>query len=53
MSCTIYPNMIVCNHSAGIYRLPLVDGTRVYMGWHYWLGPIFYKDKNCLRKIED
>lgn len=53
MPCKIYQNMIVCNPTAGTYRLPLADGTMVYMDWHYWLGPIFYKDKNCLREIED
>lgn len=34
MGCTIYTNTIVCNHTAGTYRLPLADGTRVYLDWH-------------------
>lgn len=43
---------IICSNT-GIYRLPLSDGTRVYMDWHDYLGPIFFKDKSCLREIED
>lgn len=53
MGCEIYQNTIVCNHTAGTYRLPLADGTRVYMDGHDYLGPIFFKDKMCLREIED
>lgn len=53
MGCEIYQNMFVCNHTAGTYRLPLADGTRVYRDWHDYLGPIFFKDKMCLREIED
>lgn len=52
MGCEIYPNLIVCNHTTGTYRLPLADGTRVYMDWHEYLGPIFFKDKQCFREIE-
>lgn len=52
MGCTIYTNTIVCNHTAGTYRLPLADGTRVYMDWHEYLGPIFFRDKQCIREIE-
>lgn len=53
MSCAIYPNMVVCNLTAGTYKLPSVDGTRVYMDWHDYLGSIFFKDNNCTRKIVD
>ena len=53
MGCTIYTNNIVCNHTAGTYRLPLADGTRVYMDWHTYLVPIFFKDKGCTREIKD
>lgn len=53
MSCIISPNMIVCNHTVGTYRLLLADVTRVYMDWHEYLGPTFFKDRHCIRKIED
>ena len=53
MSCAIYPNMEVCNLTAGTYKLPSADGTRVYMDWHDYLGSIFFKDKNCTREIVD
>lgn len=53
MSCTIYPNLIICNHTAGTYRLPLADGTRIYMDWSIYVGPIFFRDRMCQREIED
>ena len=30
-----------------------IDGTRVYMDWHDYLGSIFFKDNNCTREIVD
>lgn len=53
MTCKVYPKMIVCNHTAGTYRLPLSNGLRVYMDWHMYLGPIFFRDKMCTREIEE
>ena len=35
------------------FRLPLADGTRVYMDWHSYYGPTFYRDRNELRIIHD
>ena len=36
-----------------VYRLALLDGRRVYMDWHYYLGPSVYYDKRCRREINN
>lgn len=33
------------------YRLPLADGTRIYMEWHRYCGPTFFKNKNCTKEV--
>lgn len=33
------------------YRLPLRDGTHVFMEWHSYCGPTFYRDRLCQREI--
>ena len=35
------------------YRLRLLDGRRVYMEWHRYLGPFFYHDRYLNRPIDD
>lgn len=35
------------------YRLRLSDGGYVFMSWHPYCGPMFYKDKALNREIED
>lgn len=35
------------------YRLCLEDETCVFMDWHWWCGPIFYRDKTSTRMIDD
>ena len=36
-----------------LFRLRLSDGGYVYMSWHDYCGPEFYKDKLALRTIDD
>lgn len=44
----------VCGGARGPFRLRLEDGGYVYMLWHNYMGPIFYKDKLCYyREITD
>ena len=35
------------------YRLRLEDGTCVFMDWHSYCGPTFYRDRAQNRPIED
>lgn len=35
------------------HRLRLTDGTRVFMEWHHYLGPTFFRDRDCMREIDD
>lgn len=35
------------------YKLRLLDGRRVFMEWHHYLGPVFYLDRYLMREIED
>lgn len=51
MTCIRIPNGIIC--VSPFYRLPLEDGTRIYMDWHHYCGPTFYRDKLCNRVVED
>ena len=51
MTCFISKNMIICVNP--FYRLPLSDGSRVFMEWHNYFGPTFFKDKECRREIEN
>lgn len=34
------------------YKLPLSDGTRIFMDWHHYCGPTFYYDKVGNREIK-
>lgn len=51
MTCHRIPGGIIC--LSPFYRLPLADGTRVYMEWHSYLGPMFFLDKAAEREIID
>lgn len=42
----------ICGFSP-CYRLPLLDGRRVYMEWHSYLGPSFFYDRDRNRMIDD
>ena len=35
------------------FRLPLADGRHVFMDWHHYLGPTFYRDRAMRRPWED
>ena len=43
MTCLKYGNGFVCVQPH--YRLRLDDGGYVFMSWHSYCGPEFYKDK--------
>ena len=51
MTCTKINNGFVC--SSPLYRLRLLDGRYIYMDWHSYCGPTFYKDKWMSRMIDD
>lgn len=51
MTCHRIGGAIVC--VSPFYLLPLSDGTRVFMEWHSYCGPTFYRDRDCNRMIED
>ncbi|KGF65595.1 hypothetical protein [Pseudomonas lutea] len=51
MACMRIEHGFVCG--SPFFRLPLADGTRVYMSWHSYLGPLFFRDKHERREIED
>lgn len=51
MTCILMFGGIVCISPS--FRLPLSDGSRVYMDWHNYCGPTFYRDKNERRIIEN
>jgi hypothetical protein len=36
-----------------VTRLPLAGGGRVFMEWHCYFGPSFFRDRACLREIDD
>jgi hypothetical protein len=35
-----------------VWRLPLASGGRVFMEFHSYLGPSFFRDHACRREIE-
>lgn len=54
MSCTrLRSGGFVCVSTSGFYRLRLADGTCVFMSWHHYLGPMFFKDRAERREIID
>jgi hypothetical protein len=51
MTCVRIEHGYIC--FSPLYRLPLADGGRVYMAWHNYLGPTFYRDRNEQRELVD
>lgn len=58
MTCTVlragsgrYGRAIVC--TTPFYRLWLADGRHVFMDWHDYCGPMFYRDRASRREIEE
>ena len=51
MTCVRIPNGIICFTPE--YRLRLADGTCVFMSWHNFCGPEFYKDKAMNRLYDN
>lgn len=51
MTCINFGNIIVCYNKS--YRLRLYDGRYVFMEWHEYLGPTFFRDKWCSIEIEN
>ena len=52
MTCLRIPNGIICVGKPSI-RLRLLDGSYVFMEWHHYSGPMFFKDKANIREIEN
>ncbi len=51
MTCIrIHGGIITLNDS---YRLRLDDGTCVFMSWHHYCGPEFYRDRSERRYIDE
>lgn len=51
MTCVRIEHGFICR--SPFFRLPLADGTRVFMSWHNYLGPMFFRDRDERREIED
>ena len=51
MTCIRVPNGIVC--LVPFFRIRLLDGSYVFMEFHSYAGPVFYKDKLGARMIEN
>lgn len=43
---------ISCVTGHRVFRLPLAGGGRVFMEWHRYFGPSFWRDRACTREIE-
>lgn len=43
---------ISCVTGQRVFRLRLASGTHVYVEWHRYLGPAFFRDRKCTREIE-
>lgn len=41
-----------CLTGPPVWRLPLASGGRVFMEFHSYLGPAFFRDHACQREIE-
>lgn len=42
-----------CNGNTHAWRLPLASGGRVFMEFHSFTGPYFFRDRACQREIEN
>jgi hypothetical protein len=51
MPCTRFGSTIIC--TSPFYRLRLLDGRYVFMEWHDYLGPTFWRDRRQTREIEE
>ena len=51
MPCLNFGNAIICM-SAGWFRLRTSDGRYVFMDWHHYLGPTFFRDRSANRLID-
>lgn len=51
MPCIRIPNGIIT--LTDFYRLRLSDGTCVFMDWHWYCGPTFFRDKGQMREIDN
>ncbi|EKN5953199.1 hypothetical protein CRM81_05185 [Yersinia kristensenii] len=51
MACIRIPNGIIT--ITPLYRLRLDDGSCVFMDWHPYCGPTFFRDKHGCRLIDD
>lgn len=51
MTCIRILGGIVC--LSPFYRLPLADGRRIFMDWHNYCGPIFYRDRDARREVAE
>lgn len=51
MTCIRIEHGFIC--LSPFYRLRLGDGTCVFMAWHNYLGPTFYRDRNERRELDD
>ena len=40
-----------CIGNRRVWRLPLGTGGRVFMEWHHYFGPSFWRDRACTREI--
>lgn len=51
MACIRIPNGIIT--ITPLYRLRLDNGSCVFMDWHPYCGPTFFRDKHGCRLIDD
>lgn len=51
MACIRIPNGIIT--ITPLYRLRLDDGSCVFMDWHPYCSPTFFRDKHGCRLIDD
>lgn len=42
-----------CCRPPPFFRLRLADGTCVFLEWHNYVGPTFYRDRACVRSIDE
>ena len=41
-----------CIGNHHVWRLPLAGGGRVFMEFHSYMGPTFFRDRACMREID-
>jgi hypothetical protein len=51
VTCIRIPGGIITLNDS--YRLRLEDGTCVFMSWHHYCGPEFYRDRSERRYIDE